>query len=200
MTCVQKYHVRYSIFQYVIIGVLKNMKQRSNQQVMRPLDVAVLLKILTYGDADWKQQQISLDLHLSQSEISKSVARSKYAGLLDETGKHVRRLAFMDFLEKGIAYVFPQRPGAIVRGIPTSHSASPLAELIQSKENYVWPCAVGKLRGQSIMPLYPQAPEAVLRDLEMHALLALVDALRVGQKREQMLAIGELKKRILDGK
>ena len=92
---------------------------------MRPLDVAVLLKIITYGGSDWKQQQLSLDLHLSQSEISKSVARSKYAGLLDEAGKHVRRLAFMDFLEKGIAYVFPQRPGAIVRGVPTSHSASP---------------------------------------------------------------------------
>jgi hypothetical protein len=84
--------------------------------------------------------------------------------------------------------------------VPTSHSASPLAELIQSEENYVWPCAEGKLRGQSIMPLYPQAPEAVLQDPELHALLALVDALRVGQKREKMLAIGELKKRILDEK
>jgi hypothetical protein len=176
------------------------MKQRSDQQVMRPLDVAVLLKIITYGGSDWKQQQLSLDLHLSQSEISKSVARSKYAGLLDEAGKHVRRLAFMDFLEKGIAYVFPQRPGANVRGVPTSHSASPLAELIQSEENYVWPCATGKLRGQSITPLYPQAPEAVLQDPELHALLALVDALRVGQKREKMLAIGKLKKRILDEK
>ena len=192
--------MKYSIFQYGIFRVLVNMKQRSDQQVMRPLDVAVLLKIITYGDSDWKQQQISLDLHLSQSEISKSVAQSKYAGLLDETGKHVRRLALMDFLENGIAYVFPQRPGAIVRGVPTSHSASPLAELIQSEENYVWPCAVGKLRGQSIMPLYPQAPEAVLQDPELHALLALVDALRVGQKREKMLAIGELKKQILDEK
>ena len=40
---------------------------------MRPLDATVLLKIITYGDADWKQQQISLNLHLSQSEISKFV-------------------------------------------------------------------------------------------------------------------------------
>ena len=49
-------------------------------------------------------------------------------------------------------------------------------------------------------PLYPQAPEAVLQDPELHALLALIDALRVGQKREKTLAIGELKKRILDEK
>ncbi len=176
------------------------MNQPSDQQVMRPLDVAVLLKIITYGNANWKQQQLSVDLCLSQSEISKSIARSKYAGLIDETGKQVRRLALMDFLEKGLTYVFPQHPGALVRGIPTSHSASPLAELIQSKEHYVWPSAMGKLRGQSVTPLYPQAPEAASQDANLHAFLALVDALRIGQKREQALAISELKKRILNDK
>ncbi len=176
------------------------MTRPSDQQVMRPLDIAVLLKIIAYGGADWKQQQISKDLHLSQSEISKSVARSKYAGLIDETGKQVRKLALMDFLEKGIAYVFPQRPGALVRGLPTSHSAAPLAQMIQGKEDYVWPYAKGKLRGQSVIPLYPQVPEAVSQDSKLHALLALVDALRVGQKRERILAISELRKRILGEK
>ena len=192
--------MRYAIFhirKWNIAGI-ERMKQRSNQQVMRPLDVAVLLKIITYDDLDWKQQQLSIDLHLSQSEISKSVARSRYADLLDDSGKQVRKLALMDFLGKGIAYVFPQRLGPIVRGMPTSHSAPPLAELIQSKENYVWPSATGKLRGQSIIPLYPQVPEAALRDPKLHALLALTDALRVGQKREQRLAISELKKRVLN--
>jgi hypothetical protein len=192
--------MKYSVFRYGILNVLERMKQPLDQQVMRPLDVAVLLKIITYGDVDWKQQQISRDLHLSQSEISKSIARSKYAGLLDESGKQVRRLALMDFLEKGLAYVFPQRPGALVRGVPSSHSASPLAELIQSDEHFVWPSATGKLRGQAITPLYPQAPEAALQDPDLHALLALADALRVGQKREKQLAIGELKKRVLSEK
>lgn len=192
--------MEYSDFRYGIFNVLIRMKQPSDQQVMRPLDVAVLLKIITYGNADWKQQQISRDLHLSQSEISKSIARSRYAGLLDERGKQVRRLALMDFLEKGLAYVFPQRPGALVRGVPSSHSASPLAELIQSEEHYVWPSAMGKLRGQAITPLYPLAPEAALQDPDLHALLALADALRVGQKRERQLAIDELKKRVLNEK
>lgn len=162
---------------------------------MRPLDVAVLLKIILYSDSDWKQQQLSIDLCLSQSEVSKSIARSKYAGLIDETGRHVRKLALMDFLEKGLAYVFPQHPGALVRGVPTSHSALPLSELIHSEEDYVWPSAMGKQRGQSITPLYPNAPEAALQDPDLHALLALVDALRVGQKREKVLAMAELKKR-----
>lgn len=165
---------------------------------MRPLDVAVLLKIASYSDEHWKQRQLAVDLHISQSEISKSIARSKYAGLIDISGKLVRKLALIDFLEKGLAYVFPQQPGALVRGVPTSHSASPLAELIQSEEHYVWPYAKGNLRGQSVTPLYPQAPEAVAQDSDLHALLALVDALRIGQKRERALAISELKKRILN--
>jgi len=72
--------------------------------------------------------------------------------------------------------------------------------LIQSEEHYVWPYAKGNLRGQSVTPLYPQAPGAASQDPDLHALLALVDALRIGQKRERALAISELKKRILNEK
>ena len=96
--------------------------------------------------------------------------------------------------------VFPQQPGAVVRGIPTAHSAPPLNKIIQSTEHYVWPSAKGTLRGQSIVPLYPSVVEAVQKDKELHELLALVDAIRVGKARERELAINELQNRILYGK
>lgn len=48
------------------------------------------------------------------------------------------KLALMDFLEHGLRYVYPQRPGALVRGLPTEHSAPPLNEYIVSNEPYVW--------------------------------------------------------------
>ena len=108
--------------------------------------------------------------------------------------------AFMGFLEHGLKYVFPQRPGAIVRGVVTAHSAPPLKEIIISDETYVWPYAKGTARGQSIHPLYSSAPSAAIRDPELHSLLALVDALRVGRARERALALAELKKRFQDGK
>ena len=167
------------------------------QQSMRPQDVVILLKIITYGNEPWFQKPLSQQLDMSQSEISESVARSKFAGLLDPKGKQVVKLALMEFLQYGIRYVFPQQPGAVVRGIPTAHSVMPLKEIIQSDEHYVWPSGKGTLRGHSVTPLYPSVVEAVKIDSKLHELLALVDSLRVGRIREKQLAVEELKHRIL---
>jgi hypothetical protein len=172
---------------------------KAQQPTMSPLDVVVLLKIISLGDQPWTQMTLADTLFMSQSEISKSFARSKYAGLLDSSGKNVRRMALMEFLQYGISYVYPQQPGAMVRGVPTAHSVAPLSEVIQSSEPYVWPSGKGTLRGQSIIPLYPTVVDAVKIDSKLHELLALVDALRVGKAREKELAIAELKKRILNG-
>ena len=172
---------------------------KTQQASMSPLDVVVLLKIITYGNQVWFQKPMAESIHISQSEISKSVARCKNADLLDHSGKVVRRLSLMEFLQYGISYVFPQSPGPVVRGIPTAHSALPLNQMIQSSENYVWPSGKGKVRGQSIIPLYPSVVNAVEKDENLYELLALVDAIRVGRVREKELAISELKKRILNG-
>ena len=171
---------------------------KTQQQVMKPQDIVLLLKIISMQNNSWNQLQTAADLSMSQSEISESTARSKYAGLLDVKGKKVMRLALMEFLQFGITYVFPQRPGAIVRGIPTAHSATPLNDIIVSEEHYVWPSGKGSLRGQAITPLYPSVIEAVQKDEVLHELLALVDAIRVGRAREKEMAIKELKNRILE--
>jgi len=163
------------------------------QQIMSPHDIVILLKIVAYGNETWFQKPLSESLGISQSEISKSLNRSKYAGLLDPKGKTVMRLSLLDFLASGIRYVFPQRPGPVVRGVPTSHSAPPLKAQIQSTENYVWPYGKGTVRGHSIVPLYASVPMAALKDKKLHEMLALVDAIRVGRAREKELAIKELK-------
>ena len=110
------------------------------------------------------------------------------------------KTALFEFLKFGLRYVFPQHPGAVVRGVPTSHSAEPLKEEIQSNEVYVWPYGKGNIRGHSILPLYPSVPEAALRDSKLHEFLALTDALRVGRAREREIAIKELDKRFEFGK
>ena len=169
---------------------------QQKQQIMSPLDVVVLLKIITYGNEQWFQKPLAEALGISQSEVSKSLNRSKYAGLLDPKGKKVMKLGLMNFLQYGIRYVFPQKPGPVVRGVPTAHSASPLKEQIQSAEHYVWPHGKGTVRGHSIVPLYSSVPQAVKQDATLHEMLALVDALRVGRSREKELAVIELKKRM----
>jgi predicted XRE-type DNA-binding protein len=169
---------------------------RVKQQIMSPHDIVILLKIVSYGSQQWFQKPLAEALGISQSEISKSLNRSKYAGLLAPNGKTVMRMALMEFLQYGLRYVFPVQPGAVVRGVPTSHSAKPLSDEIQSSETYVWPYSKGTVRGHSILPLYPSVPEAALKDEKLYELLALVDALRVGRARERALAVQELKKRL----
>ena len=167
---------------------------------MKSQDILLLLKIVCLNNESWNQKPVAESLGLSQSEVSESVARCKYAGLIDPKGKKVMKLALLEFLQFGLRYVFPQKPGAVVRGIPTSHSAAPLKDKIESTEHYVWPYAKGTVRGHSIIPLYPSVPEAALKDAKLYELLVLVDALRVGRAREKELAIIEIKTRLGFGK
>lgn len=167
-----------------------------NSNNLKPQDILILIKICTIRDQEWFQHTLAEDLDISQSEISECLSRSKYSGLIDASRKHVNVLNLLEFLEHGIKYVFPQQPGAIVRGIATAHSAAPLANEIQSADNFVWPYARGQMRGQAIQPLYKSVPKAVLKDVVLHEILALVDAIRVGKVRERHLAISLLKDRL----
>lgn len=175
--------------------IFENMK--TQQPTMSSIDIVILLKIIAFNQKEWFQVQLAESLFISQSEVSKSLNRSNYAGLYKPAGKKVMRMALMEFLQYGIKYVFPQQPGAIVRGVPTAHSAPPLDTIIQGKEKYVWASGRGSVRGQSIVPLYSTVVDAVKLDPLLHELLALVDALRVGGAREREIALQELKKRIL---
>ena len=165
---------------------------------MRPQDIVILLKITTFPETGkWKMMDLVISLYVSQSEISESLNRSSLAGLIDFTKRKVMRLSLMEFLEHGIHYVFPQHPGALVRGIPTAHSHPEMKKKIISSEDYVWADADGKIRGQAIEPLTKSVVKAVRQDATLYKLLALVDVLRVGKIREIKIALAELKKMIL---
>jgi len=168
-----------------------------SKTILKPQDILILLKILAKRDENWFHHTIADELGISQSEVSQSLTRSRYAGLIDTARKKVNRRALTELLLHGISYVFPQQPGPVVRGIATAYSARPLSSIIHSEEKYVWPYAKGNERGQAIEPLYPAAVSAALRDKDLYELLSLVDALRVGKVREKELAKKELERRIL---
>lgn len=170
------------------------------QQIISPQDIVILLKIILFGDEKWNQSMMAEALHISQSEISKSLVRSKYAKLLDNSGKKVRKLALFEFIKYGLSIVFPQQLGPVVRGIPTAHSLPLLNQLIQSNENIVWASGKGTIRGHSVLPLYNGALKAVKNDAKLHELLALIDVVRIGKVREKNIALEVLKNTILDAK
>jgi len=163
---------------------------------MRPHDIVILLKIAAKGRQSWLMKDLSYELGISASEISESLNRSVIAGLLSTDKKKIMKLSFLEFLQYGIRYVYPQQPGALVRGVPTAHSGPPLNKIIISDEPYVWPSGKGTVRGQSVEPLYPKAVDAIENDAKLYQMLALVDAIRVGKTREKEIAFKELEKLI----
>ena len=164
---------------------------------MRPQDVVILLKIASINEV-WLAKDLSVNLKISASEISESLNRSAIAGLISMDKKILMKEALLEFIEFGLKYVFPQKPGALTRGIPTANSAEPLRQLLHSDEIFVWPYSKGDLRGQSIEPLYSTVPEISLNDKILYELLTLTDAIRIGKVREQKIAMKEIRKR-LDG-
>ncbi len=164
---------------------------------MKPQDIVVLLFISQYCDGCYKLKDLSRDLQISLSEVSESLHRSRVAKLI-HPNKRVLRHSLYEFIIYGLRYVFPIIPGAIVRGVPTSHSGPPLAEVIVSgKEQYVWRCKEGKSKGMEVRPLYRTVPNVALSFPELYELLVLVDALRIGKVREVNLAKEALEERIL---
>lgn len=166
---------------------------RHMHTAMKPQDVVVLLGTVAM-QGPWRHVDLAMALGMSQSEVTNSLERSRKVGLIDDGKRHVFRKGLLEFLEHGIRYVFPAQPGPLVRGVPTAYSCPPLNETIRTDQSdvLVWPSPDGSQRGQAVEPLFPSVPQAAVKNPQLHALLALVDALRLGQARERNLAINYL--------
>lgn len=164
---------------------------------MRPQDIVVLLKIIAFKKGNWKNADLAYSLQISASEISEVLNRCRIAGLIDAKKKKVHINSFREFLIYGLKYVFPAEPGAVVRGIPTAHSAYPINEQIATGNDiYVWPYAKGTQRGQTIEPLYKTVPAVVQDDTLFYELMVITDTIRIGRARETKIAIEQLEKRL----
>ncbi len=157
---------------------------------LRPQDVVVLLKLVVGGEhRAWLGKDLAQALSLSPSEVSESLARCRYSRLLADPGSYrVQPRALAEFLLHGLPYVFAVHPGPRARGLVTGPSARPLSDTFGAEPAYVWPTAAGEAWGAAVEPLYPGAAAAAQQDPQLHELLALVDALRLGRPRERVLA------------
>ncbi len=165
---------------------------------MRPQDIAVLVKIIGSESKTWQAKDLAHELFISPSEISESLNRSYLAGLIDYNKKKVARQQLMEFLQHGLQYVFPQRPGTIMKGIPTAHSHPYMQKFFKSEAIYIWPDIHGSEVGMKIEPYYKRQTEAVKNDESLYLMLALSDVLRVGRTREIKVALEKLSQMILN--
>jgi len=138
------------------------------------------------------------DTGISKTQISLSLSRMYDVGLakLDRRLRvpKVNTKSLLEFIAYGIMYVFPAKEGELARGIATS-IASPVlkGKLMTSGElPPVWPNPEGNTKGLSIVPLHPHIFKGIKSDARLYAMLALVDAVRLGHARERNLAIEKL--------
>lgn len=161
------------------------------QSGMRPQDIVVLLKIVSFKGGPWQYRDLAASLFMPLSEVSNAIQRNEIAGLM--SGKrNVHRQSLLEFLIYGLHYVFPQVPGTVVTGVPTAHAHPFYAQKFSSELPFVWPYEDGPVRGLAIEPLYAQVPRAVLTDSDLYLALASIDIIRVGRTRERKVAIDQL--------
>jgi len=163
-------------------------------------DVLVALKLLTIAEEPWTFPRLASSLSLSVGATHNAIAHLRAAQLVyEKRGEAVvakRRLA--DFLVYGVPAVFFPVRGGIVRGVPTSTYA-PMLVKFAAEENkaepvvpIVWPTPNGKVKGESLEPIYDTAPKAAASDPMLYELLALLDGVRVGRGKERRACIEAL--------
>lgn len=172
----------------------------SRQWVLKPQDLVVALKLFTLGQEKLSYAALGTTLHLSQFEAHAAVQRLIAAKLATSLEGRVRpaMAALRNFLLRGALYAYPPVRGEVTIGVPTAHGVAPLKDLLVATSELppVWPDPEGKVRGQSLLPLYPKAPRAALEDRRLYELLALFDALRIGQAREREVAAKLIEERL----
>jgi hypothetical protein len=188
--------------------------------MMKGQDIVVLLKLasleddakdvsdespphaLAAGEDPYSVRGLEAALGISKTEISASLKRSIASGLAIKDRKTNRpkpsRRHLREFIVHGLKFVFPAKPGAMQRGLPTAFAAPVLREFLHSAGNLicVWPYAHAKEMGQSVAPLFNSVPEACEKDRRLYAYLALIDAIRIGNQRERKLAADLLAQRL----
>lgn len=187
---------------------------------MKSQDIVILLKLASLQEQEEKRdfeepgwppnredpysvRGLESSLGISKTEVNASIKRSVASGLAVKDREFGRakpnRRNLNNFIIHGLKFVFPAKPGAMTRGIPTAFAAPMLDNLLISAGEYIyiWPYAEGKDMGQSVKPLFKSVPEAIQKDARLYEYLALVDAIRLGNQREAGLAADRLSERLL---
>jgi len=165
---------------------------------MKPQDVVVLAKLLSYQKKDerWTQATLAEELCLSPSQVNYAIKRLLASRLLNHVRIESERkpVPFNQLCEEffihGLKFVFPPVFGSQCAGLPTGYAAPPLNKIIGGGNDLVpvWPASgQGTVRGIELKPLYHCVPKSIIKypDQYFYELLALLDAIRSGRARER---------------
>ena len=172
----------------------------TRQWVLKPQDLAVALRLVLTRGEHLPYAALAHQLKLSPFEAHAAVQRLLSARLAVERDGAFRPViaALRRFVIDGAPYAYPPVRGEPTIGFPTAHAVAPLKGRVNESTDsvFVWPHPEGTTRGTGLLPLYKKLPLAARENAEFYELLALFDALRVGQARERELAQKFLEERL----
>lgn len=160
--------------------------------MLRPSDIASLL-YLRLHPAD-PYSAMAERLGISKSTAHDSVRRLVRSRLAHESKRATALVAdgpALDFLIFGVPYAFVPDTVPEARGVQTGLRALDVSSsggVFSSALALVWPSKLGEARGVGVEPLVPAAPDLPFRDPALYRMLAIVDALRLGDAREREAA------------
>jgi hypothetical protein len=163
-----------------------------SQWSLKPQDLAIAFKLVCHTGQRLPYARLAKEMYLSAFEAHSCVARLTSARLMAEISgeKKVVLSSFLPFVLAGASHFFPPVQGQVTVGIPTAYAIESFNKHFANTSDLppVWPHPEGKVRGASLLPLYPKLPLAALEDKALYDLLALFDILRIGQAREKKIA------------
>jgi hypothetical protein len=170
------------------------------QWSLKPQDLAMAFKLVCLAGQKMSYIELARAMQMSQFEAHACMARLTSARLLTQVDGAPALVmpAFRPLVLQGAAYFFPAVRGEVTVGFPTAYGVEPLKSKVLFSDELppVWPHPDGPVRGSTLLPLYPKLPLAAQADPALYELLALFDALRIGQARERELARSLLEERL----
>lgn len=165
------------------------------QPSLKPVDIVVALQLIISPEATFAQ--LAGAIGISHGEGHNSLSRLRTSRLTRPAKRAIAVERLLSFITAGVPVAYPAVFGAESRGVPTAHSALPLAQQVAlDDEPLIWADAGGSVRGTTLTPLFPKAPALSRTNQRLYELLTLVDAIRIGRSRETGIAIGMLAERI----
>ena len=165
--------------------------------MLKGQDMLVLAALLERQEPPATLKTIASETQLPLSVVHRSIKALQRAQLIDGS-RHLQPAQVDEFCGHALRYLFPPQMGGEARGVPTAWSAAPLRDQLAPSDSapLVWAHPLGEVRGIELEPLHPAIPEAARQSPRLGELLALLDALRLGDARVRALAREQLRLRL----
>jgi hypothetical protein len=152
-----------------------------------PFDVVLGLRLTSEAGT---LTHLADELAVVPSQIHNSLRRLALAGLLRPNARAANGRALVEFITHGVRYAFPVAKGPLTTGVPTAYSAPPLSAEVDAIDVVVWPAPMhpAAVQGFSLIPLYSAAPQLIERSPATYRLVAITDAIRLGDPRTRVIA------------